>query len=134
MSQQKTLTLASSMEEIPSIEEFTEMLKEWAELSDNQYGNVMIALSEGVTNAILHGNKEDPNKKVTVNAHLTSEELIISIKDEGPGFDPDSIPDPLKDENLMNEGGRGVFLMEHYADKVDFSDGGSTLTLHFQLD
>jgi serine/threonine-protein kinase RsbW len=134
MAQQKTMTLPSSMEQIPAIEEFAESLKDWAELSDNMYGNVMIALSEGVTNAIRHGNQEDPDKNVTVVAELTFEELIVRITDEGPGFDPDSIPDPLKEENLLNEGGRGVFLMKHYADDVQYSDNGSTLILHFQLD
>jgi serine/threonine-protein kinase RsbW len=122
------------MDQIPEIESFAEDLREWAELTENVYGNVMIALSEGVTNAIRHGNQEDPEKSVTVRAELTSEQLILKIEDEGPGFDPDAIPDPLKEENLLNEGGRGVFLMDHYADQIEYSDGGSTLTLYFALD
>ena len=95
----------------------------------------MLALSEAVTNAVIHGNKQDPSKKVFVTASLDENSAIhISVQDEGPGFEPQSLPDPLKEDNLMKPSGRGVFLMKQYADDVSYNDKGNKVTLRFSVE
>ncbi|MGK7369852.1 MAG: ATP-binding protein, partial [Candidatus Halalkalibacterium sp. M3_1C_030] len=90
-------------------------------------------LSEAVTNAIVHGNKENPEKQVKVRSELSDGELAITVKDEGAGFDPSKIPNPLKDENLLNIGGRGVYLIKEYADDLQFYENGTKLEMLFKL-
>lgn len=133
MSKKKHLSLNSSTEEVYKLEDFVGQLQQWADFDDDIYGNIMLTLSEAVSNAIIHGNKENPAKKVKVSAWLNGGSIKISIKDEGEGFDPDALPDPLKTENLLKEGGRGVFLMEQYADNVEYSKQGNNLTLTFNI-
>lgn len=133
MADSKKLTLPSSTEQVYRLESFVDSLQRWVGFNDDVYSQIMMALSEAVTNAIVHGNKEDEKKTVYVVARRLNEKLSISVKDEGDGFDPNAIPDPLKQENLLKEGGRGVFLMNQFADGVDFSENGSKLTLTFNL-
>lgn len=130
----KSLTLRSSFENIERIEPFVDELQQWAEFSDDTYGNIMLALSEAVTNAIIHGNQQDESKKVQINAQHKDSKLVVSIKDEGDGFDPATLPDPLQDENLLKEGGRGVYLIEQYSDDVTYSEGGTKITIEFMLE
>lgn len=134
MSENKELTLSSSFEEIQSVESFAKELQQWAQFSDDNLGRIMLTLSEAVTNAIVHGNKEDPQKKVFVSAEYDARMLKIEVEDEGEGFNPDKLPNPLKKENLLDQGGRGVYLIKQYSDKVEYSNGGRKVTMHFQLD
>lgn len=130
----KNLSLSSSFSELHRIEAYIRELKDWAGLSSEDVERLMLTLSEAVTNAMVHGNKENPDKQVLITASMSKDDqLLISIQDEGEGFDPDALPDPLKEENLLNEGGRGVYLIEHYADKVSYSDNGTKLTMIFDL-
>ena len=129
--QTKTLTLSSDFDEIQRVESFVDELQDWISFDDDIYGNVMMALSEAVTNAIVHGNKQDSDKKVHIKASQNNQKLTISIKDEGKGFDPSTLPDPLQDENLLKEGGRGVYLIEQFADAVTYSEGGTKITVRF---
>lgn len=129
----KKMTLSSHFEEVERVEPFVKELQEWIGFSDEQFGNIMLSLSEAVTNAILHGNKEDDSKKVYVTANRDGETLEISIRDEGKGFDPESLPNPLDDENLLKEGGRGVYLIRQFSDEVRFSEGGRKITVQFNL-
>ncbi|MDZ7689965.1 MAG: ATP-binding protein [Balneolaceae bacterium] len=133
-SNRKSLTLRSSFENIERIEPFVDELQQWAEFSDDVYGNIMLALSEAVTNAILHGNQQDESKMVQINARQKKSKLVISIKDEGEGFDPATLPNPLQDENLLKEGGRGVYLIEQYSDDVTYSEGDTKITIEFMLE
>lgn len=94
---------------------------------------LMLAISEGVTNAIKHGNKFDTSKKAFMHCELTnSQKLIIKIEDEGDGFNPDTIPDPLAEENLLKPSGRGVYLMNQAAD-VSYNDKGNILILTLDI-
>ncbi|MDR8392763.1 ATP-binding protein [Aliifodinibius sp. S!AR15-10] len=129
--QTKSLTLSSDFDEIQRVESFVDELQDWISFDDEIYGNVMLALSEAVTNAIVHGNKQDSDKKVHIKASQNNQKLTISIKDEGEGFDPSSLPDPLQDENLLKEGGRGVYLIEQFADEVTYSEDGTKITVRF---
>lgn len=134
MSEKKELTLASTFDEIERIEPFMKELQDWAQFSDDNLGRIMLTLSEAVTNAVVHGNKEDPKKKVYISVKQKTRNLRIDVEDEGEGFNPDEIPNPLKKENLLEEGGRGVYLIKQYADKVEYSEGGKRVTMFFQLD
>lgn len=132
----KQLNLSSSLDEMERLEPFVDELQEWATFGEDDYNRIMLALSEAINNAILHGNQQDPNKTVKVNTKLADQGgiLIVSVEDEGKGFDPDDIPDPLKEENLLNEGGRGVYLIKQYSDDIAFSKNGTKITITFQLD
>lgn len=132
-SKKRTLTLASRFEEIKRVEPFVNGLQNWLGFSDDTYGNIILSLNEAVTNAVVHGNKEKPSKKVVVTANREDDLLKITVEDEGEGFNPNDIPDPLKDENLLNEGGRGVYLIEQFADKVTYSEGGTKITIEFEI-
>lgn len=91
--------------------------------------NVYLTLNEALANAVRHGNREDPEKHVHVEAELTSDRVTIWVTDEGPGFDPGTLPDPTAVENLLKTSGRGIFLMRCYMDEVEYLDGGRTLRL-----
>lgn len=130
---QKTLSLSSSYEALEQLEPFIQELQKWVSLSDEDQNRIMLALSEAVNNAIVHGNDLQEDKTVTITASLQDQQLDISVADEGEGFDPNNIPDPLKEQNLLNEGGRGVYLMKQYADNVTFTQNGSMVTMIFKI-
>jgi serine/threonine-protein kinase RsbW len=90
---------------------------------------VRLALEEAVVNAIKHGHQHDPSKVVRVAYRVSPERVVLKIEDEGPGFQPDEVPDPLDPENLERCCGRGVFLMRHYMNEVTFSERGNCVTL-----
>ncbi len=134
-SNEKKLVLNSSFEEMKRVQPFVKELTEWADLDDDDYNRIMLTLSEAVNNAIMHGNNEDPDKNAYINVTLGDDRtMLINVRDEGDGFDPEDIPNPLKEENLLNEGGRGIYLMRQYADKVQFTDGGREIIMTFNLD
>jgi len=85
---------------------------------------IKLALEEALINAIKHGNKEDPRKKVRIQCRVTDQEAEIIIEDEGPGFDRSSVPDPTSDENLERLHGRGILLMEAYMNVIEWSNNG----------
>ncbi len=135
-SDSKKLVLSSTFDEMNRLEPYVNELKNWAQFGEEDFNRIMLTLSEAVNNAILHGNDEDPDKQVHINSILDNENklLKISVEDEGDGFDPDDLPDPLKEENLMNESGRGVYLIEQYADDIQFTKNGTKVTITFQLE
>ncbi len=93
-----------------------------------------LVLSEAIANAIIHGNQEDLNKKVQICGGLEDgNRLVLVITDEGAGFDPALIPDPLCDQNLFRPHGRGVFLMQHLMDQAEFRLGGRQVVLRKRL-
>lgn len=130
------LVLNSTFEEINRLEPYVKELQAWTNFDEDDFNRILLTLNEAVNNAIIHGNKQNPNKKVVINTQYDegSSILRISIEDEGEGFDPESIPDPLKEENLLNEGGRGVYLIEQYADNIKFTKEGTKLTITYHLD
>jgi len=90
---------------------------------------VRLALDEALSNAVRHGNKLDPNKKVTIEYRVGPEEVCISVTDEGEGFDPGKVPDPTLDENLDHPNGRGLMLIRAYMSSVSHSLNGRRLTM-----
>jgi serine/threonine-protein kinase RsbW len=90
---------------------------------------IRLALEEALVNAIKHGNRLDPSKKVHVEVRFTRGQAEITITDEGPGFNRQGVPDPTQEENLEKCCGRGIHLMEHYMNKVEWSKGGRCVRL-----
>ncbi len=126
------ISIASDLSALHTLHNFFEELKDKIELDSQVQENMVLALSEAATNAIVHGNQSDPEKKVTVIIFADDEKVMAEVHDEGPGFDPSSLPDPLSEENLLKQGGRGVFLIEQFADNVEFQNNGSTIVLTFK--
>lgn len=96
---------------------------------DENIRKMKIILTELFANAIYHGNKGDHSKKVTVGHVITKDKAVISIMDEGEGFDPEKIPDPTLPENLIKDCGRGLFIVQNYVDKVEFNEKGNRITV-----
>jgi serine/threonine-protein kinase RsbW len=130
---EKTLNISSKIENLRVVEKLIDEMSAECNLSSVIYGNILIATLEATNNAIMHGNKLDEKKQVQINCVLDNDELKISIKDQGNGFDFHSIPDPTAPENIENINGRGVFLMEKLSDKLSFFDNGSKVELIFKV-
>jgi serine/threonine-protein kinase RsbW len=90
--------------------------------------HIEMAVHEAVINAIHHGNKEDPSKKVHIKFLVFEDGVEIHVRDEGKGFDPGTVPDPLARENILNVSGRGIFLVRKFMDefRVEKSPAGGT--------
>lgn len=119
------LSLKSTYEDAESIPEFVEGLQKEAGLEEDVSGKLMLLLSEAVTNAIVHGNLEDPAKKVEVEIEIKPESIITTVEDEGEGYDPnEDSEDPLEEDNLLKEGGRGIFLIQEISDEIEYFNQG----------
>ena len=129
----RELEIVSIPENINQVEAFVEVLKTDLGLTEEMEANVLVSLTEAVNNAIVHGNKKNPSKKVAIKMAKNDTALIFVVKDEGEGFDPSVLVDPTAPENIDKPSGRGIFLMRNLADKVEFSEGGRLVTVAFNL-
>lgn len=120
-------------ENIRIVESFIDNAKEKFNLDDDIYGNIMVAVTESVNNAIRHGNKNDKKKNVYLSLSLNEDLIRFIIKDEGAGFDYHNLPDPTAPENIDKPSGRGIFLMKHLSDEVNFKQEGSEVELCFYI-
>jgi serine/threonine-protein kinase RsbW len=125
------IQIPSLPENIRIVESFIDNVKDQFKIDDDIYGNIMVAVTESVNNAIRHGNNLDKNKNVFLSVRSEDNQLKFVIEDEGPGFDPDKLADPTAPENLDKLGGRGIFLMKHLSDQVSFSKEGRCVELTF---
>jgi serine/threonine-protein kinase RsbW len=128
------ISIPSLIENIQIIESFIDNAKDSFEINDDLYGNIMISVTECISNAIVHGNQSDSGKLVHLELQMDAGLLRCSIEDEGNGFDFNQLPDPTDPENIEKVGGRGIFLMKHLSDEVKFEDGGKKTILSFYLD
>ena len=103
--------------------------------SDEKMSSILIAVTEAVNNAIIHGNKKDINKTVTISTNMTDENIKVTIKDQGTGFVLEQVPDPLLPENLTKDSGRGLLIIRSLVDKfnVDSSVNGTEITFTISL-
>jgi serine/threonine-protein kinase RsbW len=122
------ITISSRFENIELVQVIAEHLCENAGVDEDGSHWVGMAVREAVANAIKHGNKLDVRKKVNATFDLRGFELEITISDEGEGFDPQTVSDPLNPQNLMKTSGRGIFYMKTFMDQISysFSPGGGT--------
>ena len=125
------MELPSSTEFVGPLMGFFQTLLKNRGMEETQISNVVTAIVEAVANAVTHGNHADINKKTTLIVSMGAQLLKVEVWDEGEGFDPDSIPDPLAPENIMNLTGRGIFLIKSFMDSVafDFSHKGTRLVM-----
>ena len=128
---EKSIKISSKIDNINKIEQLIDEFSEKNEINSEIYGKILIATVEAVNNSIVHGNKEDVNKYVSVNLKIEGDKIYITVEDEGPGFDSSKVPDPTKPENVENIHGRGIYLMKHLADDVSFNEDGSIVTMEF---
>ncbi|MBT1706965.1 ATP-binding protein [Fulvivirgaceae bacterium PWU5] len=128
-----SIQVPSIVENIRMIESFIDNAKERFHLDDDIYGNIMIAVTEAVNNAIKHGNASDKTKNVHLSLSLDESMIRFVVKDEGVGFDYQNLPDPTAPENIEKPGGRGIFLMKHLSDEVDFKEEGRIVELSFYM-
>ena len=133
MSEVVRLKIKSRLENIAKVESMIETLRVQYSINDEQYGNMLLASVEAVTNAIEHGNNLDEKKEVNIEARRSESAFQLSIQDQGKGFNPDRLPDPTTPEFREQPDGRGVFLMRKLADEVCFSDGGRCVAMKFLL-
>ncbi len=130
----KNITFSSSLENIPLVEKYVDDLYEEFRFSQEIYGNILISTLEAVNNAIIHGNKKDPNKEVVLEIELQNSNcLVLRVSDSGTGFDFNNLPDPVAPENIEKPYGRGIFLIKHLADECIFHDEGRTVEIRFNL-
>lgn len=127
------IEIPSLFENIRMIESFIDNAKERFHLNDDIYGNIMIAVTEAVNNAIKHGNQNNPKLNVALSLLLEKDLIKFRVEDEGMGFDYHHLPDPTAPENLEKPGGRGIFLMKHLSDEVEFQENGRVVELSFYM-
>jgi len=127
------LKLASNPGNIAEVEGFVQKLVSRYKISPDKQCNILISLTEAVTNAIIHGNRKDESKEVQVRLNKVKNNLSFRVSDQGTGFDYKSLPDPTAPENLTKCGGRGVFLMQQLSDDIRFFDNGRTVEMQFKL-
>lgn len=129
----RELKIPSKIESISLVENLIDEISTELSLVADLYGNILIGVIEAVTNAIVHGNKLDESKTVELFINYDEPDLIVKIIDQGEGFQFDDIPDPTKPDNVEKPDGRGVFLMKHLADEVNYDKGGSIVNLKFRV-
>jgi serine/threonine-protein kinase RsbW len=127
------ISIPSLIENIKIIESFIDNAKESFEINDDIYGNIMISVTECISNAIIHGNQNNKEKLVHLELSVENNILRFIIQDEGKGFDQSELKDPTSPENIEKTGGRGIFLIKHLSDDVKFEENGKKTILSFYM-
>jgi serine/threonine-protein kinase RsbW len=118
--QRVTYRMESTLESVNKAEEMADRIAAQAGMDEDTRSGVSMAVREAMINAVLHGNAYDTNKRVNLTLEHKGQELIVTVTDEGTGFVPEEVPDPLAPENLLKGSGRGIFLMRAFMDEVRF--------------
>ena len=129
----KDLNIPSDLGNLRLVEKAIDELSMEFDLSDEVYGNVLVATMEATNNAIIHGNNSDPDKIVKIEMLMDQQELRVHIEDQGHGFDYATVPDPTAPENLEKINGRGIFLMERLSDEILYLEDGRIVVLKFRI-
>ena len=125
--------IPSIKENVAVVESFIENAGDKIKINEAVYGNVLVSVTEAVNNAIVHGNKEDKDKKVKIKLKENKKSIRFVVEDEGRGFDHENLPDPTNPENIEKIKGRGIFLIKNLADKAKFKQGGRVVDMLFKL-
>jgi serine/threonine-protein kinase RsbW len=126
-----SLSIPSELNNLPVVESMIDKACQAVGIDEDMYGNVLIAVTEAVNNAIIHGNALEESKEVRLEFYETVEGFGFRICDQGQGFDHSHLPDPTAPENIEKENGRGIFLMRNLADEVLFNDQGNEVSVFF---
>jgi len=116
----KELIIPNSQTHLPEADEFIESNLESLGIDQSTVADIAISATELINNAILHGNSGDTTKKVKIGLYVEDSKVEVSISDQGAGFDPKVVPDPLAEENLLKEVGRGIFIARSLVDGLVF--------------
>lgn len=127
----KNIKIESDISNLRIVEKAIDEATNEIGISQDNYGKILVSTLEAVNNAILHGNKSNPQKIVDIEIAFKANVLKITVKDEGNGFRPEEVPDPTLPENIEELNGRGVYLMSRLSDKLKFSKKGNTVTMIF---
>jgi len=127
------MILKSEIQNINIVEKLIDEISSIHNIHSDIYGKLLLAVVEGVNNAIVHGNKLQKEKDVVVEYSVDEKEIIFQITDSGKGFDYNNLPDPTTPENIERTHGRGIFLMNHLCDKLEFNEEGNTVKMVFNL-
>ena len=130
---EQRLEIASKTESLHLVEKFVDDFSASCNIDHDVYGNLLIATLEAANNAITHGNKLDESKQVELVFSIEESKILLTVKDEGSGFDYQNIPDPTSPENIENMSGRGVYLMSKLSDEIEFENNGSFVKMTFLL-
>ena len=133
MSKKQKLLISSRLENIKLIEKLVDEICDVHNIKEEMYGNILVALTEVVNNAISHGNKLDPEKNVEIFFEATDNKLFFTIEDQGDGFDYLHLPNPTDIKNIEKPTGRGIYLMQHLASKVIFENKGNKVIIEFEF-
>ena len=129
----KDLNIPADLVNLRLVEKAIDELSLELYLSDEVYGNILVATMEATNNAIIHGNNSDPKKIVKIEMLMEQKELMVNIEDQGHGFDYSTVPDPTAPENLEKINGRGIFLMERLSDEILYLENGRIVVLKFRI-
>jgi len=130
---EQRLKIASKTDSLHLVEKFVDDFSASCNIDHDVYGNLLIATLEAANNAITHGNKLNEDKQVEIVFVMDDQKILLTVKDEGSGFDYSNIPDPTSPENVENMSGRGVFLMTKLSDIIEFENSGSLVRMTFFL-
>ncbi len=126
------LSIPSDFSELVKVEDLIDAVCVNHFTDQDVYGNVLIAVTEAVNNAIQHGNLSDPAKQVNITVETSEDQINFAVSDQGAGFDFNNLPDPTAPENIEKENGRGIFLMRSLSDGVEFEKNGATVIISFK--
>lgn len=133
LAEHQRLVIPSKVENIVLVEKLVDDVCDLFDIQEEIYGHILVALTEAVNNGLQHGNKANPDTHIEVTFKVKDDTLFFTVKDQGPGFDYDNLPDPTDPENIEKPTGRGVFLMKHLCDNVVFEEKGTRVILEFKL-
>lgn len=127
-----SLSIPSDRSSILAVEPFLRSIAELQSLG-GRYHDLLVAVTEAVNNGIIHGNTCDVAKLVHIDVQVTPHDVIVVVRDSGAGFDVAAVPDPRSPERLLQEGGRGVFLIRQLSDASDFQPTSSGMTVFIKF-
>lgn len=115
------LEIESNPRNLITVEEFVNYFAIECGIPEDKISGLLLSVTEATTNAIIHANKSNPEKIVTIDVTKDNSQVTIKIKDQGSGFDPNKVPDPTEPENLLKDSGRGLYLMRIYMDELSYN-------------
>lgn len=125
------LSIPSELSSVSIVESMIDRVCGSLGVHEDAYGNILIAVTEAVNNAVIHGNCFQSGLDVDVEVLNVDDRLCFTVKDHGKGFDFTNLPDPTSPENIEKENGRGIFLIRNLADDLIFDDGGRVVNIYF---